>query len=151
MIRIRTGRERKEALPMTTQSALAPPAPARPPHPHAKRFSANPASAGLPDPRPLTDYDAVYEEVDGNSKITVTLAQPCVIRNPAWTFIDCTTGESVLPAVVKPNGVETIVFDFTGIIPNTVCFVDVPYQDMQVQNFQGGFVRPGGKWFSRGK
>ena len=32
-------------------------------------------------------------------------------------------------------------------MPDTICIVDVPYQDMQVQNFQGGFVRPGGKWF----
>ena len=30
-----------------------------------------------------------------------------------------------------------------------VGFVDVPYQDMQVQNFQGGFVVPGGKWFRK--
>ena len=122
-------------------------APARP----AKRFSANPASAGLPNPRPLTDYDVAYSEVAGNSRITVTLQQPCVIRNPQWTFIDCATGESVLAIQVKPVGNDTIAFNFEGIIPDTVCLVDVPYQDMQVQNFQGGFVRPGGKWFSRGK
>jgi hypothetical protein len=30
-----------------------------------------------------------------------------------------------------------------------VAIIDVPYQDMQVQNFQGGFVRPGGRWFRR--
>ena len=30
---------------------------------------------------------------------------------------------------------------------NHVAFVDVPYQDMQVQNFRGGYVVPGGKWF----
>ncbi len=33
----------------------------------------------------------------------------------------------------------------------SVSFVDAPYQDMQVQNFQGGFVRPGGKWFRKPK
>ena len=29
----------------------------------------------------------------------------------------------------------------------TVAFVEAPYQDSQVQNFQGGYVVPGGKWF----
>jgi hypothetical protein len=101
----------------------------------------------LPDPRPLTEYDAVYDEIDGNSRITVTLAQPCIIREPRWACIDSATGEGVLPASVKPLGNDTIEFIFDGIIPDTVNFVDVPYQDMQVQNFQGGFVRPGGKWF----
>ena len=126
---------------MSTHATLA--APPR----TGKRTKATPISAGLPDPRPLTDYDAAYSEVDGNSKITVVLRQPCVIRNPQWTFIDCATGEGVLPVLVKPNGNDTIEFDFTGIIADTIAFVDVPYQDMQVQNFQGGFVRPGAKWF----
>ena len=113
----------------------------------SKRTKATPVSAGLPDPRPLTDYDVAYAEVGGNSIITVTLRQPCVIRNPQWTLIDCATGEGVVPALVKPLGNDTIELDFTGLIPDSVAFVDVPYQDMQVQNFQGGFVRPGAKWF----
>ena len=126
---------------MSTHSVLA--APAR----TGKRGKTNPVSAGLPDPRPLTDYDVAYAEVGGNSIITVTLQQPCVIRAPRWTLIDCATGEGVVPAIVKPLGNDTIELDFTGLIPDSVAFVDVPYQDMQVQNFQGGFVRPGAKWF----
>ena len=129
---------------MSTNATLAAPARA------GKRINTSPASSGLPDPRPVTDYDAVYAEVDDNSKITITLLQPCVIRDPKWTFIDSATGDVLQPANVKPYGNNTIVFDFSGIIPSTVNIVDVPYQDMQVQNFQGGFVRPGGKWFARG-
>jgi hypothetical protein len=34
-----------------------------------------------------------------------------------------------------------------GTLGTMVAFVQVPYQDMQVQNYQGGFVRPGGQWF----
>ena len=30
---------------------------------------------------------------------------------------------------------------------DSVAFVQVPYQDTQVRNFQGGFVRPGGQRF----
>ena len=112
-----------------------------------KRINPNPAAAGLPDPRPLTDYTAAYSEVAGTSRITITLAQACVIRNPQWAFIDSATGEGVLPLGATPTGNATFVVDFAGIIPTSVNFVDVPYQDMQVQNFQGGFVRPGGKWF----
>jgi len=37
--------------------------------------------------------------------------------------------------------------DFAGILNSMVAFVQVPLQDMQVQNYQGGFVRPGGQWF----
>jgi hypothetical protein len=37
--------------------------------------------------------------------------------------------------------------DYAGLLGTMVAFVQVPYQDMQVQNFQGGFVRPGGQWF----
>ena len=34
-----------------------------------------------------------------------------------------------------------------GFLAGSVAFVEVPYQDMQVQNFHGGDVRPGGQWF----
>ena len=52
---------------------------------------------------------------------------------------------------------DKFVFTFEGVISTSVAFIDVPYQDMQVQNFQGGFVRPGGTivmassciWFDR--
>ena len=123
--------------------------------PHAlragQRFAKKPLAAwgGLPDPRPLTEYDVLYEELEGHSRITVTLAQPCIIRAPEWGFIDCADGSSIAAEKTKFIGNETIVFDFTGIIPTSIALVDVPYQDMQVQNFQGGFVRPGGKWFRK--
>ncbi len=113
----------------------------------AKRINTNPASAGLPDPRPVTDYDAEYTEVGGKSRITITLRQPCVIRVPVWSYIDSQTGEGVVPSSVTVTGNKTFVAEFPGIIPMSVNFVDAPYQDMQVQNFQGGFVRSGGKWF----
>ena len=59
-----------------------------------------------------------------------------------------TVDAAAITAIYNHYVVNTIItFDFIGILPNTVNFVNVPYQDMQVQNFQGGFVRPGGKWF----
>jgi hypothetical protein len=122
------------------------PSPTQQPRP-TKRQRPTPASAGLPDPRPLTEYDVVYEEFAGNSIITIKLLQPCVIRSPQWGFIDCATGESIQTDNVVATGTDTITFTFVGVIADTVAFVDVPYQDMQVQNYQGGFVRPGGKWF----
>ena len=126
---------------MSTNATLA--APQR----TSKRVKTNPFSAGLPDPRPLTDYDAAYTEVAGKSRITITLRQPCVIRAPQWSYIDSDTGEGVIPFTVTVLSNTSFVVEFAGIIPATVNFVDAPYQDMQVQNFQGGFVRPGGKWF----
>ena len=116
----------------------------------SKRGARNPITAGLPDPRPITDYDVSYAEVGGQSVITVTLHQPCVIRDPVWGFVDAVTGATIeWGGKVGDDGAsnDTIVFTFNEIIPGTVAFVDVPYQDTQVQNFQGGFVRPGGKWF----
>jgi hypothetical protein len=130
---------------MTTNATLAAPVRA------SKRAKPNPIAAGLPDPRPITDYDVVYAEVAGKSRITITLKQPCVIRSPAWSFIDVSGGEGWMPtSVSKGTGdaaTNTIIFDFSAILPGSVCFVDVPYQDTQVQNFSGGFVRPGAKWF----
>lgn len=38
-------------------------------------------------------------------------------------------------------------FDYSGLLSSAVAFVEVPYQDTQVQNPMGGFVSPGGKWF----
>ena len=37
--------------------------------------------------------------------------------------------------------------DFAGVLLGSAAFVEAPYQDTQVQNFQGGFVVSGGKWF----
>lgn len=114
-----------------------------------KRARVNPLSAGLPDPRPLTDYTAVYDESEGVSQVIVTLDQPCIIRAPAWGFIDCGDGSSIQAGAVSVQGNDTIIFRFDGIISTGVAFIDVPYQDAQVQNFQGGFVRPGAKWFRK--
>ena len=105
------------------------------------------ASAGLPDPRPLTDYSVALSVVSGKSRLTVTLAQPCVIRHPNWGLVDCTAGAKVHSSSVTVVNNTTFYFDYPGVLDAMVAFVDVPYQDMQVQNFQGGFVVPGGKWF----
>lgn len=109
----------------------------------------NPASAGLPDPRPLTEYTAVYTEVGGKSRITIKLDAPCIIRQPSWEFISCSDGTPMKANTVTVSGNDTIVFDFDDLIPDAVAFVRPPYQDTQVQNFQGGFVRPGGQWFRK--
>ncbi len=126
---------------MSTHATLTAPARA------GKRGKTNPLSSGLPDPRPLTDYSVLYQEVAGKSRITVTLQQPCIIRAPQWGFIDCSSGEASPANQVTPVGHDTIIFDFNAIIPASVNLVNVPYQDTQVQNFQGGFVRPGAQWF----
>ncbi|MEK6701193.1 MAG: hypothetical protein AABZ53_02945 [Planctomycetota bacterium] len=106
-----------------------------------------PATSGLPDPRPLTDYTVALTTVSGHARVTVTLSQPCIVRTPAWAFIDCTAGAKVYATSVTVVNNTTFYFDFPGPLSAAVGFVDVPYQDMQVQNFQGGFVVPGGKWF----
>lgn len=106
-----------------------------------------PASAGLPDPRPVTDYSVVLSTVSGKSRLTVTLAQPCVIRTPAWAVIDCTAGARVYSMSLTVVNNTTLYFDYAGLLNPMVAFVEVPYQDTQVQNFQGGFVRSGGQWF----
>jgi len=118
------------------------PAAARRPKPSAGRNN-------LPDPRPLTEYTAEHSVVSGHSRITVTLSEPCVIRDPKWSFIDADDGSEIIADSVTVGSNRVILFDFTGLIPDTVCFVSAPYQDMQVQNFQGGFVRPGGQWFRK--
>jgi hypothetical protein len=128
---------------MTTMNITA--APARP----AKRFSANPASAGLPDPRPLTEYSVDVIEQEGKTTIKVILSQPCIIRKPVWGFVDCSDGSVVFPKDAEIEGNDTIYFEFESPLSSMVAIIDVPYQDMQVQNFQGGFVRPGGRWFRR--
>jgi len=106
-----------------------------------------PAQAGLPDPRPVTEYTAAHSVVGGHSRVTITLAQPCVIRSPRWPLIDCTAGASVLPASVTVVSNTVFYMDYAGVLDGMVAFVSVPFQDMQVQNPQGGFVRPGGQWF----
>ncbi len=126
---------------MTTQSTLA--APSR----KSKQPSSNPFANGLPDPRPVTDYAVALTSVAGHSRITITLSQPCVIRQPAWPLIDCTAGGLVYPQSVTVVSNTQFYMDYAGTLGSMTAFVQVPYQDTQVQNFQGGFVRPGGQWF----
>lgn len=115
--------------------------------PATQRSRTTPQSAGLPDPRPVTEYSAEYAEVGGDSQISIKFDQPCIIRKPYWGFINCSDGTAIHADSFNVIGNNEILFKFNGIIPPSVAFVDVPYQDMQVQNFRGGFVRPGGQWF----
>ncbi|HVU65019.1 MAG TPA: hypothetical protein VHC70_13645 [Phycisphaerales bacterium] len=112
-----------------------------------QRSRITPASAGLPDPRPLTGYTAEYQELDGHSRVNITLDSPCIIREPAWVLIDVADGSALPPDAMKALSPTEFFLDFVKIIPGTVCLVQVPYQDMQVQNYFGGFVSPGAKWF----
>ena len=117
------------------------------PVPRVSQRRPRPSENGLPDPRPLAEYTATASAVSGKTRITIVLDQPCVIRNPSWPVIDSATGARTYPpaAVIVDN--QTFYFQFTTALAATIGFIEVPYQDMQVQNFQGGFVRPGGQWF----
>src|SRR5438046_218361 len=128
---------------MTTATKTAPASRA------AKQRRQNPFENARPDPRPLTDYTLALSTVLGNTRVTVTLAQPCVIRQPLWAFIDCNTGSRLYAASMTVVDNTTFYFQFGGLLPTSVGVVEVPYQDMQVQNFQGGFVAPGGRWFRK--
>lgn len=108
-----------------------------------------PAGSGAADPRPLTTYTATLSTVGGHSRITVVLDQPCVIRHPAWPLIDCVDGSRINPtgfAIVSNTAFQ---LDYAGLIADSVAFVYVPPQDMEVQNFRGGFPSPGGQWFRK--
>lgn len=117
------------------------------PRPQNRNRRIDPLKMGLPDPRPLTGYSVAYSEVGMKSRITITLDQPCVIRQPLWGFINCTDGTLVYPTSVTVVNRTTFYFDFPAVLNPAVAFVWVPWQDTQVQNFQGGFVAPGGQWF----
>lgn len=110
-----------------------------------RRPTADPAS--LPDPRPVTDYSVALSTVGTNARITITLGQPCAIRQPAWAFVNVSTGARSYAASVTVVDNTTFFFDFSGLLPAKVAFVEVPYQDTQVQNSSGGFVSPGARWF----
>ncbi len=107
----------------------------------------SPMEAGLPDPRPVTQYSLALTTVGSDTRITITLAQPCVVRSPRWRLVNSDTG--VLDELPAPTVVSNTEFYYTvlGALNPAVGFMDVPYMDTQVQNFQGGFVRPGGQWF----
>jgi hypothetical protein len=113
----------------------------------SKRTRTNATTAGLPDPRPLTGYSIFYQELDGHSRVNIVLDSPCIIREPAWLLVDVNTGDTLPADAFKVDSPTQFYLDFTTIIPGTYCFVEVPYQDMQVQNYFGGFVSPGAKWF----
>jgi hypothetical protein len=109
----------------------------------------NPSESGLPDPRPVTDYAVAVATIGGNTRVTITLAQPCVIRTPSWAFVNCNDGTKTYAPAMTVVDNTTFYFQFAGPLNTAVGFIDVPYQDTQVQNFQGGFVAPGGKWFRK--
>ena len=115
--------------------------------PRRKSAPPSPFANGLPDPRPVTDYTVALSIVAGKSRLTVTLAQPCAIRSPNWAVIDCTAGARVYPQSVTVISPTSFSFDYAGLLSSAVALVEVPYMDTQVQNAQGGFVRPGGQWF----
>jgi hypothetical protein len=106
-----------------------------------------PSDTGLPDPRPIPGYTATYSEPGGNSVVTIALDQPCIIRLPQWAFVSSANGTRVYAASVSIADNRTFSFIFIGKLPAAFGFIEVPYQDMQVQNFQGGFVKPGAQWF----
>src|SRR5690349_670696 len=114
-----------------------------------RRAVLSPIESGMPDPRPVTDYTATPSTVSGHTRITIALSEPCVIRTPAWQFVSGIDGNKVSAASVTVVNNKTFYFDFAGTLATDICFVDVPYQDKQVQNFQGGFVRSGGQWFRK--
>jgi hypothetical protein len=70
-----------------------------------------------------------------------------VIKNPLWPLIDCTAGALINPVSCTVLSNTSFYLDFAGIVTAGAAFVQVPYQDTQVQNFAGGFVRSGGQWF----
>jgi hypothetical protein len=126
---------------MATPNAFA--APSR----SSKRPVQNPAESGLPDPRPVTDYTVTLGVVSGHSRLTVVLSQPCAIRQPMWPLVNCMGGTLIAPTGCTVVSNTAFQLDFAGVVPESVAFVQVPYQDMNVQNFRGGFVIPGGRWF----
>jgi len=72
---------------------------------------------------------------------------PAVVRTPSWPAIDCSNGNKIYPTsstVVSPT---SFYMDYPSVFLSSVGFIEAPYQDTQVQNFQGGFVLPGEKWF----
>jgi hypothetical protein len=108
---------------------------------------ATPSTAGLPDPRPVTGYSVQADDTVEGTIVTVTLDQPCVIRAPMWALVECQSGARLEPTSVSVSGNTTFTLGFEGIVDRLFNFIEVPYQDMNVQNFQGGFVAPGARWF----
>jgi len=112
-----------------------------------RRQRRSPAALGLRDPRPVTDYTVAIATVAGKSRITVTLLQPCVVREPRWAAIDVSNGSKVYPLSATVLSTTSFSMDYAAVLQSNFAFIEAPYQDTQVQNFQGGFVVSGGKWF----
>jgi hypothetical protein len=72
-----------------------------------------------------------------------------VIRSPSWAFIDNNNGARIYAPTLSIVNNTTFYYDFAGPLAASIGTIEVPYQDGQVQNFQGGFVRPGGQWFRK--
>ena len=62
-------------------------------------------------------------------------------------FVNVSNRTRVYAASVTVVDPATIAFDFSGLLPVKVGFVEVPYQDTQVQNPLVGSVAPGGRLF----
>src|SRR6185295_1368184 len=88
--------------------------------PRRQRPLLTPAEAGLPDPRPVTDYSVVLTSVAGHDRLTVTLFQPCVIRKPNWALIDCLAGGLVYAPSVTIIDRKTFYFDYPGELSPSV-------------------------------
>jgi hypothetical protein len=106
-----------------------------------------PMTLGGQDPRPLTSYTVAVTTVSGNTRVTVTLAQPCIIGTPHWAFITQDNGSRVYANLVTVVSNTQFYFQFAGAMNPAISSVEPPYQDPQVRNFLGGFVVPGAKWF----
>jgi hypothetical protein len=129
---------------------------AQPPTPRTPRRGPRDfVAAGLPDPRPVTDYTVSVENTGSRTLLIVALDQPCVIGAPVWSVVSADTGDAVPvfgQAQPDAEGRSTIiVFDNGAVLDQAFNTLVVPYQDTQVRNFAGGFVAPGGRWFRPAK
>src|SRR5947209_6881771 len=86
----------------------------------------NPWEAGLPDPRPVTDYSVALSTVAGNTRVTITLGQPCVIRTPVWAFISATDGARSYAPTLRVLDNTSFFFEFAGALDATIGTIEVP-------------------------
>jgi|GEM_PF-1736585 len=117
------------------------------PRRRAARATSNPVATGAPDPRPVTGYTVAVTSPGGNMRLTITLADKCVIRAPRWRLVNASNGSMQTCPEPTVTSNTSFYYQFTGLLNPAVGFIDVPYMDTEIQNFAGGFVRPGGQWF----
>jgi len=84
--------------------------------------------------------------VAGKSRLTITLAQPCVIRSPNWPLIDCTANTLVPPTSVTVVSNTQFYMDYGGLLASMVAFVQVPYQTCRCRTSRG-LRAERGQWF----